>query len=70
MTATQNERVLRYLETGLELSPALAWRDLGIARLAARVFDLRRAGHPIERRMVRRADCHFATYRLARQEAA
>jgi hypothetical protein len=64
MTDTQNQQVLRYLKTGLELSPALAWRDLGIARLAARVFDLRRQGHPIERRMVKRADARFAVYRL------
>lgn len=64
---SQNAKVLRYLETGLELSPALALRDLGIMRLAARVFELRRAGHPIERRMVTRADATFAVYSLKKE---
>lgn len=45
---TQKERVLWYLRHHDELTPAEADRELGIGRLAARVYDLRQEGYPIE----------------------
>jgi hypothetical protein len=45
---TQKERVLWYLRTHGELTPAEAERELGIGRLAARIYDLRQEGHRIE----------------------
>ena len=35
VTATQHLRVLRWLESGAELTPLQAWQELSIARLAA-----------------------------------
>ena len=45
---TQNERVLWYLRTHGELTPDEADQELGIGRLAARIYDLRQDGVSIE----------------------
>lgn len=44
---TQNERVLAYIDRCGSITQAEASEHLGVARLASRVNDLRRAGHPI-----------------------
>lgn len=44
---TQKERVLWYLQRHDEITPAEAERELGIGRLAARIYDLRQDGHEI-----------------------
>lgn len=49
---TQCERLLSWLETGKTIDPMGALRELGIYRLAARVRDLREAGHPIDMKRV------------------
>lgn len=49
MTDTQCSRLLKALKAG-PVDPLLAWRDLGIYRLAPRVLDLRRAGYEITRK--------------------
>lgn len=43
---SQTDRLLKRLKRG-PLTPLQAWRELGIYRAAARVLDLRRAGHDI-----------------------
>lgn len=45
---TQTDRLLAWLKTGKTIDPMEALRELGIYRLAARVRDLRAAGHAIE----------------------
>jgi hypothetical protein len=45
---TQKERLLWYLRTHEEITPAEAECELGIGRLAARVYDLRQEGYAIE----------------------
>ncbi len=50
---TQRERVLALLKAGRCLSAIDALRLVGTNRLAARVFELREAGHDIRRRLVR-----------------
>ena len=65
---SQTERLLKALKTG-PVNPLSAWIDLGIYRLAARVSDLRAAGHNVERRMVQVQNkygepCVVAEYRL------
>lgn len=45
---TQKERVLWYLRTHGELTPKTAENELGIGRLAARIYDLRQEGYSIE----------------------
>ena len=44
---TQSERVLKYIDTFGSITQREALDVLGVARLASRVNDLRRAGHPI-----------------------
>jgi hypothetical protein len=49
---TQNEIVIKQLSRGRALTPGAAWRTFGIARLAARVHELKRHGHPIRTSML------------------
>jgi hypothetical protein len=44
---TQNKRLLNYLQENDGLTAMGAWAELGIARIAARVFDLRKQGYNI-----------------------
>lgn len=48
----QYDRVLEHLKTKGALQPMSAWRDLGVYRLAARINDLRNAGHKISTKKV------------------
>ena len=41
---TQCERVRVYLETHDSINPLQAWTELGIYRLGARIFDLKKQG--------------------------
>lgn len=68
---TQNGRLLAYLKIHRSIDPLTSWQELGIYRLGARVFDLRKAGHPIisERKAVRNRfgeEINVASYRLDR----
>lgn len=49
---TQHERILRHFEDVGSLTQAEALQDYGIARLSARISELRSAGYPIRREMV------------------
>lgn len=44
---SQNDKVLKHLKSGKTLSPLEALGIYGIYRLAARIFELREAGHEI-----------------------
>lgn len=46
---TQCEKILRYLEDYGSITPLDALREFGCMRLGARIWDLKRAGHDIER---------------------
>ena len=50
---TQAERILQHLEERGPITAAEALDLYGCSRLAARVSDLRRAGHPIRAELVR-----------------
>lgn len=50
--ATQRVELLKVLKSGRAITPLEALRSLGIGRLAARVWDLKREGWQIEQRMV------------------
>ena len=70
MNATQNARLLAWLKQHRQIDPLTAWSKLGIYRLGARVFDLRKAGHNIESGRVEVSNqfgepCNVALYRLA-----
>lgn len=47
-SASQCAEVLRYLKSGGRVTTAEAFTLWGITRLAARVFELRQRGEPIE----------------------
>lgn len=49
---TQCERLLEHLKLGLPLTHRKAEIGYGVQRLAARMYDLKRLGHQIEKRMV------------------
>ncbi len=45
---SQNERILAALRSGRKLSPLEALNDFGTMRLGGRIYDLKKAGIPIE----------------------
>ena len=49
---TQHERILRHLKEVGSLTQAEAMQDYGIARLSARISELKSAGYSIRREMV------------------
>ncbi len=71
---TQCERLRQWLEKHGEIDSATARRELGIERLAARVYDLRRMGMVIAtypKRVRNRFGeiCEIALYRLEKSDA-
>lgn len=72
---TQNERVFDHLLAVGPLQPFIAWRELGVYRLASRINDLRKAGHKINTRKVEVVNrwgeiSHIAEYSLVTDNAA
>ena len=70
----QCEMVLEYMRHFGSITPLQALGDLGVMRLGARIFDLRRQGYDISRRMVSAKNRYgetvsFAEYRLEEQNA-
>lgn len=65
MKKTQSERILNFLRSGKPITPVGALREFGCLRLAARISDLRRGGHKIKSRMVRRGEKAYASYWMA-----
>lgn len=63
---TQAQSILRHLKAGRSITPLEALRRFGCFRLGARVYDLRRSGHRIERSLVDDGERRYARYRLAR----
>ena len=49
---TQHDRILRHLEEVGSLTQAEAMQEYGVARLSARISELKSAGYPIRREMV------------------
>lgn len=63
---TQAQLILAHLQSGKSISPLEALKHYGIMRLGARIWELKRDGHPIKSRIVtnRKRTAHFAEYRL------
>lgn len=64
---TQCNAILAALKDGMVITPTDALIEFGCFRLAACIYDLRRAGHPIERTWGTDGEKRWAEYRL--QEA-
>lgn len=74
MSKTQNDKLLAALRRG-PMTALDIYRDLGIMRASARVYDLRRAGHDVRSRNITVPNrdgtpCHVAEYRLASPQCA
>lgn len=66
---TQAQRVLDYMDTFGSITQLEALKDLGVMRLASRISDLKKQGHPIlsETITVRNRfeeDCYIKRYSL------
>jgi len=66
---TQKQRLLQYLQENETINPLEAWAELGIYRLGARIFDLKKDGWtivagetPVKNRFGE--DCYVAEYSL------
>lgn len=71
---TQCERILRHLEDYGSITSAEAMTEYGVYRLASRVSEMRKAGIPIRREMIKGKNRYgettcFAKYTLIRSEA-
>ena len=74
MKATQAERVLAYIEEFGSITQLEALNDLGCMRLASRISDLKKLGHPITSNVeaVKNRygeNCYIKRYSLARGDA-
>lgn len=49
MKKTQNERILSALKAGQVIDPLKSWSEYGVYRLASRIHDLVKQGHPINK---------------------
>ena len=69
----QCERLLAHLKEHRAINPMEAWTKLGIYRLGARVWDLRKAGYPVASTFQKVPNrfgetCRVASYRLGQDE--
>ena len=64
--ASQNAMILLHMKKRGGIEPLQALRLYGSLRLGARIFELKRAGHRIEKTMVRSGRKHWARYALVR----
>lgn len=62
---SQTDKILKHLKTGKTLTPLAALEKYGCFRLAARIEELRKAGHKIETRRINRKGKSYAGYKLA-----
>ena len=65
----QIERVMMYLDRYGSITTREAFNDLGIARLASRIHDLKKIGYPIKSETIRvknrfGEDTHYTKYSL------
>ena len=52
MKKTQGEMILTYLDHYKTITSYEAMKELGCHRLAARISELKRDGHPIDKKMI------------------
>lgn len=71
---TQAQRVLDYMDEFGGITQLDALKELGVMRLASRISDLKKAGHPIRSETIAvknrfEEDCYIKRYSLVREEA-
>lgn len=60
---SQNERILKFLQSGRTLTPIAALSNFNCFRLAARINDLRKDGHNIYTNTITKNGKTFAGYK-------
>ena len=65
---SQNSRLLKYIINNEYVDRAIAFNQLFIYRLSARIFDLRDKGHDIE--VIKQDETPLARYRLKKSAAS
>ena len=73
MKVTQCQRILDYMDQFGSISTLEAFRDLGVARLASRIHDLKNMGYHIKSETKSSKNrfgeiTHFKAYRLAEEK--
>jgi hypothetical protein len=73
MKTTQTERLLNYLRDNKSIDPLESWKELGIYRLSAVVFELRKDGYRIatdKKKVLNKfgESCSVANYKLNQNE--
>lgn len=63
-TKAQTEQILKHLKKGKTITPLTALRKFGCLRLSARIYDLRKQGHPVEMNLASYDGKNFAEYSL------
>lgn len=61
---TQNKTVLNWLKAGRTLTAAQAANYFAIHRLSARIYDLKRQGHPVRSELKFHGSEHWSIYSL------
>lgn len=65
MKASQRQKILSWLQEGHTLTPVQALNLFGCNRLAARIYNLRELGYPIDSEIIKVDDnTYVARYRL------
>lgn len=62
---TQCERLAAWLNKGRRITPLQSWKLLGIYRLSARIYDLRKAGMAVQKRLIDVGNAWGETCRVA-----
>ena len=63
---SQEQEVLTWLRKHRSIDPLTAWKRLGVYRLGARIYDLRKRGHDITTTLRKtKGGSRVAVYRLA-----
>ena len=68
MKNTQNNRILAHIKRHGSITPLEALNEYGCLRLAARVYELREAGHKIDMERVDWGNKHFARYYMRKSK--
>ena len=61
---SQNQQILKHLKTGKTLTAIQALKMFDCFRLAARIENLRKMGHDIESRIIKRNGKRYASYKM------
>jgi hypothetical protein len=62
--STQKKEILAHLEKGKTITSLMAFKQFGCTRLAARVLDLRRDGHPVKSERISVNGKHVSKYSI------